>query len=389
MPEEQKLPGRFYSWYVIITLSGAMAFSLVDRFALSLLFEPIKADLLLSDTQLGMLHGIAFGLFYATMGIPIAWLIDRWSRKWVIFWGIACWSLMTLLCGFSRNYLQLLGARIGVGVGEAALAPAGYSLIADIVPEKRLATSISVFQMGSLFGGGLAFLAGGSILSFIEGSDFSEVPLLAELAAWQITFIAVALPGVIFLGLVLLIREPVRSSLLKHSNNDDSNTHGPGLLEVLKDKRKLYSSVFIGNSCLIAISYANMTWIPSILARQYEWSLVDIGFRFGWVMLILAPAGVLTGGLIADRLELKGRKDAYPLVLLCAALLSTFLVVLSMFAASDWSLFAIIGAIQFVVCLSIGTCPAVIVKISLPSVRARVSAVYVFLLNLVASASDP
>ena len=132
MREEPQLPGPVYSWFVILTLSGAMAFSLVDRFALSLLFEPIKADLLLSDTQLGLLHGIAFGLFYATMGIPIAWLIDKWSRKWVIFWGIGCWSLMTLLCGFSRNYLQLLGARIGVGVGEAALAPAGYSLIAEV-----------------------------------------------------------------------------------------------------------------------------------------------------------------------------------------------------------------------------------------------------------------
>jgi len=188
-----------------------MAFSLIDRFALSLLFEPIKADLGLSDTQLGLLHGVAFGLFYATMGIPIAWLIDRWSRKWVIFWGIACWSVMTALCGLARNFTQLLGARIGVGVGEAALAPAGYSLIGDIVPGRHLTTALSTFQMGALLGGGLASLLGGEILRFTSGLDLEGVPLLEGMAPRQLTFIAVALLGVLFLALLFFIREPVRT----------------------------------------------------------------------------------------------------------------------------------------------------------------------------------
>lgn len=388
MLNQENLPSARYSWFVVITLSGAMAFSLVDRFVLSLLIEPIKADLGLSDTQLGMLHGIAFGLFYATMGIPIAWLIDRWSRKWVIFWGISCWSLMTLLCGFSRNYLQLLGARIGVGIGEAALAPAGYSLIADIVQKKQLATAISIFQMGSLFGGGLAFLAGGGILSFIERSDFSDIPILVALAPWQITFIVVALPGLIFLALVLVIKEPVRSSLQRIEGQPELERSG-SLIKSLKEKHVLYASLFLGNSCLIAISYANMTWIPSILVRQYEWALTDIGFRFGWVMLILAPIGVLLGGLIADRWELQGKKDAYPRVLILAAILSIVFELFSLLATSAWTLFAIIGLIQFSVGLSIGTGPATIVRIAPANVRARISAVYVFMINIVGLGFGP
>lgn len=261
-----------YRWFVILTLSAAMAFSLVDRFALSLLFEPIKADLLLSDTQLGMLHGIAFGLFYATMGIPIAWLIDRWSRTRVIVLGVGCWSAMTALCGLSGNYLQLLGARIGVGVGEAALAPAGYSLISDIVPEKRLATALSVFQMGSLFGGGLAFLAGGAILGFVEGADLQHIPLFSQLAAWQITFILLALPGIPLVGLLLFIREPEHQSLAE-AMNGKAGQQPAGLIKILLARFPLYFSLFVGNACLIAISYANMTWMPSILARQYDWPL--------------------------------------------------------------------------------------------------------------------
>ncbi|HOP19916.1 MAG TPA: MFS transporter, partial [Amphiplicatus sp.] len=117
-----------YVALVVLLLSVAMAFSLVDRFALSLLFEPIKADLGLSDTRLGLLHGVAFGIFYAAVGLPLGQLVDVWSRKWTIFWGLAIWSLATMACGFANDFSMLLLMRIGVGVGEAALAPAGYSI---------------------------------------------------------------------------------------------------------------------------------------------------------------------------------------------------------------------------------------------------------------------
>ena len=380
-------PGSIYTWFVVITLSATMAFSLVDRFALSLLFEPIKQDLSLTDTQLGMLHGVAFGLFYATMGIPLAWLIDRWSRKWVIFLGIACWSVMTALCGLSRNFLQLLGARIGVGVGEATLAPAGYSLIADIIPENKLATAISIFQMGSLFGGGLAFIAGGWILEAVGGADISQSVFFSGLAPWQITFIILALPGVLFLALFLFIREPQRKTLKSADMARPEQTRG--LIEALRDKRILYSTLFIGNACLIAISYANLTWLPSILVRQYDWSLPDIGYRFGLLMLFVAPAGVLLGGLLADGLETRGHEDAYPKVLVNVAVLTAILVFFAFFVTSEWHLFILIGVIQFSVSMVIGIGPATVVKIAPVIVRARVSAVYVFAINIIGLGAGP
>ena len=387
MNRSDSRPGSVYTWFVVITLSATMAFSLVDRFALSLLFEPIKQDLSLTDTQLGMLHGVAFGLFYATMGIPIAWLIDRWSRKWVIFLGIACWSVMTCLCGLSRTFFQLLGARIGVGVGEATLAPAGYSMIADIVPGNKLATAISIFQMGSLFGGGLAFVAGGWILDVIEETDVSHSVLLSGLAPWQITFIVLALPGILFLALFLFIREPQRQT--SQSSELESGEQASGLIGALEDKKILYATLFIGNACLIAISYANLTWLPSILVRQYDWTLPDIGYRFGLVMLFVAPAGVLLGGLLADGLEARGHENAYPKVLVNVAVLTSILVLFAFFITSEWHLFILIGAIQFSVSMVIGIGPATVVKIAPLIVRARISAVYVFAINIIGLGAGP
>ena len=281
----------------------------------------------------------------------------------------------------------MLGARIGVGVGEATLAPAGYSLIADIVPEKKLATSISIFQMGSLLGGGLAFIAGGWILEVIEEVDLSQSVLLSGLAPWQVTFIVLALPGILFMALFLFIREPQRQKLKSFDMTNPEQSSG--LIAALIEKRTLYSTLFIGNACLIAISYANLTWLPSILVRQYEWSLPDIGYRFGLVMLLVAPAGVLLGGLVADGLETRGRKNAYPIMLVNVAVATSILVFFSFFIFSEWQLFALIGVIQFSVSMVIGIGPATVVKIAPVVVRARVSAVYVFAINIIGLGAGP
>lgn len=374
---------RIYPIFVVLTLSAAMAFSLIDRFALSLLFEPIKADLQLSDTQLGLLHGVAFGLFYAAFGIPVAWLVDRWSRKWVIFWGIACWSVMTALCGLSRSFLQLLGARIGVGIGEAALAPAGYSLIADIVPKDRLSTAISVFQMGSLFGSGLALLLGGQILQFVDTIDLTGWFLLSSLAPWQLTFIVLALPGIPFLFLISLIREPIRTRL------NGMNEQSVDLMQELRDKWRSFTYLFVGNACLVAVSYGAVTWVPSVLARQYSWELPDIGLRLGLLMLIVAPSGILAGGLVADRRAARGIAASIEGVLVFAALITTLLVCFTFFIDSAWGLFSVVGLIQFGTGLVIGIGPAASINLASEGARGRVSAIYVFAINLIGLGLGP
>jgi MFS family permease len=147
------------AWYAVVILVIAFIFSFVDRIIIAMLVEPLKQDLGLSDTQLGLLQGLAFAVFYAAVGIPIGRLADRYSRRAIIAWGIFFWSLMTAVCGLARSFWELFLARVGVGVGEAALSPAAYSMIADYFPREKLGRALGVYQSGAFFGAGLSFLS--------------------------------------------------------------------------------------------------------------------------------------------------------------------------------------------------------------------------------------
>lgn len=370
-------------WGVVALLSGAMAFSLVDRFALSLLFEPIKADLGLSDTQLGLLHGVAFGLFYAALGIPIARLVDTWSRKWVIFWGIAVWSVATGLCGIARSFLQLLLARIGVAAGEAALAPGGYSMIADVVPRSRLATAISVFQMGSLMGAGLAFLAGGALYGFLTTWSQPSWLAAADLNAWHLTFIALALPGIPLVLLVGLLKEPERRETAARPAATG------GAFTYLWQHRAIYGALFCGSACLVAVSYAVVSWAPSVLVREFGWPIRDVGTRMGLLMLTAAPAGVLAGGILADRWSRTTGYVGYGTVLVLAAISTLPLALAIGYADSALRLYALLALLQFTTGLAVGVGPAALQPLTPTALRGRVSAVYVFTVNIVGLGLGP
>ena len=203
-----------YEWYVVLVCMLAYIFSFVDRQILALMIEPIKRDLGLSDTQFSLLHGLAFSLFYAFMGIPIALLADRYSRPRIIAIGVAFWSLATAVCGLSRNFAQMFLARIGVGVGEAALSPATYSMLSDMFPRDRLGRAVGVYSIGSFIGGGLAFLIGGYVINLLKRVDTVVLPLLGALRPWQVTFFVVGLPGLLVALLILLtVRDPGRRGL--------------------------------------------------------------------------------------------------------------------------------------------------------------------------------
>jgi MFS family permease len=187
---------------------AAYVFSFVDRQILSLLIAPIQADLKISDTQFGLLSGLAFALFYAAMGLPIASLADRKSRPLIIALGVAFWSLATVACGLARAFPQLFIARICVGAGEAALTPATYSLLGDLFPKDRLGRAAAVYSLGSFLGAGAAFLAGGALIALISAHGVTDIAGLT-LKPWQLVFVLVGLPGILIAGLIpLTVREP-------------------------------------------------------------------------------------------------------------------------------------------------------------------------------------
>ncbi|MFO0336820.1 MAG: MFS transporter [Pseudomonadota bacterium] len=206
-------PSAAQAWYLIAVLMVAYVLSFIDRVVLALLVGPIRAEFGVNDTAMSILYGFGFAIFYTTLGVPIARLADRLNRRNIIAAGIFFWSLMTAACGVTRNYWELLLARIGVGVGEAALSPAAYSMIADSFPERTLGRALSVYTIGLPMGVGLALIIGGAVVQFAATAPPVVLPVFGQLSAWHLVFIVVGLPGILVAAWMMTLPEPVRRRL--------------------------------------------------------------------------------------------------------------------------------------------------------------------------------
>lgn len=376
--------GGFADWLVVILLTGASIFSFIDRFALSLLLEPIKHDLRLSDVQLGLLNGVAFGIFYAFMGLPLGWLADKWSRKGTIALGMTVWSIATGCCGFANSFAQLLLARIGVGAGEAGLSPASYAMIHDRFAGGRLNLATSVFQLGGVFGVGLSMLAAGLVYGFFQAGGGAGLPLIGALRPWQQTFVVAALPGAFLIVAVLLLRG--RRSTPIVAKSDISPVRSAGTTGRLT---MIYALLFIGMAAEIGCTYALMGWMPTIMARELHWTTAQIGTAYGWTLMVAAPAGLLIGGWTTDLLHKRGRADALVVMPLFAGCACLPLLALFSVVSGGASILAVAGCVHFMLSLPMGVAPALIQQITPARTRSRISAVYVLACNVVGLGMGP
>ncbi|QNQ07591.1 spinster family MFS transporter [Sphingomonas alpina] len=249
-------------------------FSYMDRQILAILLELIKADLKLSDTQLGLLAGFAFALFYAGLGIPVARFADKANRRNIIAVSLALWSLMTALCGLAQNYVQLLLARIGVGVGEAGSSPPSHSIIADLYPVEKRASAMAIYSLGVVLGGGFGTMIGG---------------WLASHYGWRVAIIAVGIPGIILAVVVrLFVVEPKRGLSDAARVADDSAM--PSIWSAFADmwRNGAARHLVLAVTLTSLIGYATTSWGPSYLQRS-------LGFTVGQVALIVAPIAAIIG----------------------------------------------------------------------------------------------
>ncbi|HYE52466.1 MAG TPA: MFS transporter [Azospirillaceae bacterium] len=284
------------AWPTLLLLVGAVLLAYVDRQVIAVLVEPIRTDLGLTDTQFGLVQGPAFALAYALAALPLGRLVDRRSRRNLILGGLAVWSASTLLCAVATDFWTLLLFRAGVGMGEACLIPAVFSLIPDLFPPERRASAYAVYMATVVPGVSLSLAFAGSALAWIERG----IPFLPELAqSWRLTFVLVALPAPLFAGLFLLMREPARQERVA------AGGAGSAIISYIRRNLPLLAAVGLGGALASVAFTAWLAWLPALMGRRFGVPPAEAGLWGG----IAAAAASVIGGLLAARVaaRLRGR----------------------------------------------------------------------------------
>ncbi len=391
-PPSQDWGNPVYRWYVVFVLTLAYTCSFIDRQILTLLIEPIRRDLHVSDTQVSLLGGLAFTIFYTTLGIPLARLADQAPRRNLMAVGLAFWTLMTWVCGAARGFWGLFAGRVGVGVGEAALSPAAFSLLSDYFPPQRLARAISVYSTGVYFGGGLALMIGGSVIRAVSSAPSIQLPVLGDIYAWQATFFVVGAIGLPVLLLMFTIREPKRRGLRAVST--DAKIAGrpsgwPALRAFLGANARTVSCHIAAFSLYGIAIGSYQFWSPSFMMRSHGWTAPEAGFTIGALMFVLGTAGVSCGGWFADRLAMSGRQDAILRAAFIGMACGLPFIVATPLVGDDRLATVGLGIAIFFLAFPQGL-PAAALQVMTPNpLRAQMTAIYFFIGALIASGIGP
>ena len=379
-------PNPRYAWYVVSVLTLAYLVSFLDRQILALLVEPIRRDLDISDTQVSLLGNLAFGIFYTVLGLPLGRAADRFSRRGIIAAGVTIWCLMTATCGLARNFAQLFLARVGVGVGEAALNPAALSMISDYFPRRNRGRALTFYNMGVSLGVGVALIFGGQLIAWVAAAAPVEVPGIGVLRAWQTVFLLVGLPGLVIALLMLTVREPLRRDRLQMRLADGTVTEHLTVGETvayLRQRWRTYLSHFMGMSVVTIVGYNYFFWVPSMFVRTWGWSIPQISLGYGLINLTCGPLGVVVGGWVADRLRQHGYEDALMRTCLgAAALLMVPAAILTPLMPTGQLALALLVPLSLGGACVTATGAAALQMIAPNQLRAQTTALYYFVIGI-------
>src|SRR5690606_24383075 len=331
----------------------------------------------ISDTQMSLLMGLSFAIFYTIAGIPLGRVADSRSRRGLIAWGILFWSLMTAACGLAKQYWHFVVFRIGVGAGEAAWSPAAYSLMAASSTPETGATGMSVCALGVYLGAGLAFLRGGIVITWANAHGDMVLPLLGTVRPWQIICLVLGAAGVLFCLVLLAIREPTRKGV------------GAGVAVPLKEVgayllsiRKAVICHNFGFACLSFASYGASAWIPTFFIRNHGLTPGEVGIYYGSLVMVAGSLGIVFGGRLSDYLSRRGYKDSNMRVGLLAAVLTLLCNVV--YLIDNMTLLWIVMFFNvFTVAMPFGVAPAAIQEVMPNSMRGQASAIYLFIITLI------
>lgn len=377
-------PRTGYAWYVVIILMLAAVVSLVDRLLVGLLVDPIRRDLQISDFQISLLQGLACSLFFCLAGLPIGRLVDRSHRRNIVAIGITFWSLMTAAAGLAQTYWQLFLTRAGVGVGEAALGPAAYSIISDYFPKSRLPLALGVFALGTALGSGVAFVIGGAVGGIAARGDVA-VPVLGVVHGWQLAFILVGLPGLLMATLTLTIREPARRNTIAGGGAVPISA----VVDFLRERRRLALCFVVGISMAFTVSYALLAWVATFFIRVHGMAVGQVGTLLGAIILSMSTLGIFGGGWLASIFLRRGQRDAtLRTAMWTMAAAIPFLIAAPLMPTPALSMLAYAPAILLSsVFISLGT--STIQLVTPNEMRGQVSALGLMLTTVVGSVLGP
>ena len=373
-----KSDSKRYRWYVLGVLALTYAFSFMDRQILSILLEDIRAEFALSDLQLGLLSGIAFALFYATLGIPIARLADKFNRVTIVSAAVAVWSAMTALCGAASSFWQLFLARVGVGIGEAGGSPPSHSIISDYFNKEERSFALAIYSLGTSLGMLFGLVMGGFV---------------AEYYGWRWAFVCAGVPGLALAVLLkLTVREPLRGAMeaVVEKPPAEAPAAGESMFAAFRAlwANRSYRYVNLAHMLGVFVGYGFTVWKPPLYLRQFDLSQSEVGLVVGLTSAGLGVPGMLLGGYLADRLS---KRDARGPAWLCAAavLLATPVYLLALWSA-DWVVTTVfIGLGVFLYSLSHAPGLAIVQTVVEPHRRAQAAAYVFFLSNILGLGLGP
>ncbi|WP_267897142.1 MFS transporter [Alteriqipengyuania lutimaris] len=352
--------------------------SFIDRMIVSLLVDQIKADLEISDFQISLIQGLAFAIFFTVASIPIGRLIDRVNRTRAIAAGIAAWSAATVACGQASSFMGLFLARMGVGVGEAVLSPAAYSIIADSFPRRRLGLAMGLFGLGSATGAGLAFMIGGGVVALVAQADTMQLPFFGAVRPWQFAFIVAGLPGLLIALAFLFIPDPGSAARAVKTKGLPWST----VFAELRQRAGFYWSVFGGVAAVNLSVLGTVNWLPAMYMRGFQTDLSTTGYIAGVLLIAGGLLGMVGGGAIMDRVG-GGVPAARMRFCGWAVAIAIIPAVAFPLVPNIWLAGLLFVAFFTAAAAVVSAAPSVLQELAPEGMRATIAAVYVFVINAV------
>jgi len=360
-------------------------FNFLDRQLMTLLITPIKADFSLSDTEISLLVGFAFVLFYVLVGIPLSQFIDRGPRKWILGAALSFWSLMTVACGLAANVWQLMAARMLLGAGESCNAPGAYSMTSDMFTRDKLAKPMSVIGIGTVAGSGMALLVGGLLIGWLNGLGPQSFAVVGTLKPWQMTFVIVGFPGVLWALLMLAtVPEPPRRA----SAGADAPGFGATIGHIWRNK-DAYVPMFLAYSIKAMLTFGTTVWSPVFFERKFGYAPGEPGLPLGIISLVVSPLGLLFGGWLAERMFAQGRKDANMRVVYLVTIPLIPAAILFPLAPTDLWAFLILAISLFLGSVGSGPANAALQSVTPGRMRGTTTAIYIALYNVIGYGLGP